>query len=94
MSYTLTSHQRAQSTAALRRLSFFLALAGALIAGVVAGFEIVNHRLGVIFERSTSALAQAEIANITDQLLLYRFSAAGLLIVIGLLAATAWFGRG
>lgn len=93
MSYTLTSHQRAQSTAVHRRVSFFLALAGILIAGVVTGFEIMNYRLGVIFERATGAPAQAEIANFMDQSLLYRLSAAGLLIVIGLLAATAWLGQ-
>jgi hypothetical protein len=59
----------------------------------VIALEVVQRLLESIQDRSLSVLAQAEHANIIDQLLPYRLTTATLLMIMALFTASTWLGQ-
>lgn len=64
-----------------------------LLCGSAIALEVVQRLLESIQDRSLSVLAQAEHANIIDQLLPYRLTTAALLMITALSTAMIWLSQ-
>ena len=61
------------------------------LAGGLAALLMVRRLLLTIMDRLISGQAQGEILNVLDHLLPYYVAYFAALVVVGILAATAWF---